>query len=69
MHEVPSPKMPPTLKLRKKEDMCILHKGTINGEIYTCKCGAKMCKSCAMDRKKSKQNRLCPVCSSIIFLK
>ncbi|UYP45613.1 hypothetical protein NEF87_001898 [Candidatus Lokiarchaeum ossiferum] len=72
MHNIPSPKLPPsppTTKAIKKENFCMIHKGPIQGETYTCKCGAQMCRNCATERKNNSQNRLCPVCSSVIFLK
>ena len=61
------PVMPP--KLSKdviKDNLCFIHKGELTENVYTCKCGVRMCMDCAIERKKSK-NRLCPKCSSVII--
>lgn len=69
MHTPSMPNLPPGIsKNVLKEDFCVIHKGPLTEEVYTCKCGAKMCLSCALMRKKEK-NRLCPKCSSIIYAK
>ncbi len=69
MINIPSPKLPPTDKKKPAEDKCIIHGGPLQGEIYQCKCGSKMCKSCAIDKKYNSLNRLCPHCSSVLFVK
>ena len=71
MVDIPKPKLPPTPKKvgGNIANMCLIHKGPLQGDVYTCKCGAKMCKSCAIERKQSATNRLCPKCSSILFVK
>lgn len=68
---LPTPKMPP--KVDKKElppNYCIIHKGTLEGEVYTCeKCGAKMCYSCALKRKNEENKPFCPKCTTYLFVK
>jgi len=66
---IPLPKMPSINKTKEGSNICVLHKGPLSDDVYTCKCGAKMCYDCAVKRKASKFNRLCPVCSSVIMIK
>ncbi|MHA1821004.1 MAG: hypothetical protein ACTSU2_00015 [Promethearchaeota archaeon] len=70
MSNPPPPKMPPILKKKISEtDMCIIHKGPLEGDVYVCpKCGAKMCMSCVLKRKKE-GNPFCPKCQTIFVLK
>ena len=66
---LPTPILPTSDFQSVDEQMCFMHKGPLSEPIYTCGCGVKMCLECAIERKKSKFNRLCPKCSGIIFVK
>jgi len=65
------PKLPPESKNKKlEENICIIHKGPLEGKIYICtNCGARMCYSCAYKWKFEKNNLHCPKCSAYIFIK
>jgi hypothetical protein len=66
---LPTPILPTSDFQPIDEQMCFMHKGSLSEQIYTCGCGVKMCLECAIRRGKSKFNRLCPKCSSVIFIK
>ena len=60
----PPPVLPPSIKV--KENFCLLHKGTIEGEIYTCpSCKTKYCLKCAQ-RAKTKA-KLCVKCKQLFI--
>ena len=72
MSEIRKPKLPP--KLPKKEpldpSMCIIHKGPLEGDVYSCpKCSANMCKSCVKKRKEDEHKQFCPKCTAYLFSK
>lgn len=68
---LPPPKLPPMSKKNvKKETDCYIHSGALAAEIYVCeKCGAKMCLSCAIDRKYNQNKAFCPKCTAYLFVK
>jgi hypothetical protein len=61
----PPPVLPPSISIN--ENFCLLHKGEIQGEIYTCpNCKTKYCKECA--EKAFKEAKLCIKCKYLILL-
>ncbi|MFX1477777.1 MAG: hypothetical protein ACFFCI_06570 [Promethearchaeota archaeon] len=61
----PPPKFPPSFII--DENFCLLHKGDIQGEIYTCRvCKTKYCLKCA--QKAEKEALLCVKCKHLILI-
>lgn len=61
----PPPMLPPSFKM--KENFCLLHKGDIQGEIYTCPaCKTKYCMECA--KKARHEGKLCVKCKQLILM-
>ena len=62
----PPPVLPPSIN-KLKDNICLFHKGEINGETYTCpSCKTKYCLECA---KKSKlERKFCVKCKQLIFI-
>jgi hypothetical protein len=61
----PPPVLPPTHRI--SENFCLLHKGNIKGEIYTCpKCKSKYCLECA--KKAMNEAKLCVKCKQLILI-
>ncbi|MFW9939616.1 MAG: hypothetical protein ACFFFT_01150 [Candidatus Thorarchaeota archaeon] len=61
----PPPVLPPSIKI--DENFCLLHKGEIQGEIYTCpSCKTKYCMECA--EIANQEAKLCIKCKHLILL-
>jgi hypothetical protein len=66
---IKGPKLPPKIdKPVVNPNECIIHKGPFEGDIYTCKCGAKMCVKCALKRKNQENKPSCPICTAFLFV-
>ena len=62
---LPPPVLPPAFKV--DEDFCLLHKGHVQGEIYTCPtCKTKYCMDCA--KKAKEEALLCIKCKRLFLL-
>lgn len=61
----PPPVLPPSFNV--KENFCLLHKGTIEGDTYTCpSCKTIYCLKCAQNAKI--EAKLCIKCKKLIML-
>lgn len=61
----PPPVLPPSFNL--KENFCLLHKGPIEGEIYTCpSCKTTYCLKCV--QKAKTETKLCVKCKKVFFV-
>ena len=61
----PPPILPPPFTI--KENFCLLHKGDIQGAIYTCRiCKSKYCLVCA--EKAQAEAKLCVKCKHLIII-
>ena len=61
----PPPVLPPSFNV--KENFCLLHKGTIEGDIYTCpSCKTKYCLNCAQRAKT--EAKLCIKCKQLFVV-
>ena len=59
------PKLPPPFNI--DENFCLLHKGGIQGEIYTCRvCKTKYCLICAQEAER--EAKLCVKCKHLILI-
>lgn len=62
----PPPSLPPTVKI--KENFCLLHKGELHGELYTCPaCKSKYCLECV--KKAKSEGKSCIKCKQIFLIK
>ena len=60
----PPPTLPPSVKIA--ESFCLLHKGDIQGEIYTCpSCKTNYCLDCS--KKAKTEKKLCIKCKKLIL--
>jgi hypothetical protein len=61
----PPPVLPPNFAI--KENLCLFHKGDIQGEIYTCPaCKTMYCLTCV--QKAQKEGKYCVKCKGLILL-
>ncbi|MBY8991148.1 MAG: hypothetical protein KGD58_10380 [Candidatus Lokiarchaeota archaeon] len=61
----PPPVLPPSIKVN--ENFCLLHKGDIEGKVYTCpSCKTKYCMKCA--EKARTEAKLCVKCKQLILM-
>ena len=61
----PPPVLPPSFKVN--ENFCLLHRGNIEGEIFTCpKCKTNYCLKCA--QKANAEVKLCVKCKKLIIV-
>ncbi|MBY8985162.1 MAG: hypothetical protein KGD65_08855 [Candidatus Lokiarchaeota archaeon] len=60
----PPPALPPSFKV--DENFCLLHKGNVEGETYTCpSCKTKYCLKCA--QKAKSEAKLCVKCKQLFM--
>ncbi|MFX0023181.1 MAG: hypothetical protein ACFE9S_12715 [Candidatus Hermodarchaeota archaeon] len=61
----PPPVLPPTITLN--ENFCLIHKGDIKGDFYTCpNCRTNYCIECA--EKAKKEGKLCIKCKHLVLI-
>lgn len=61
----PPPVLPPSININ--ENFCLLHKGDIQGDVYTCPvCKTKYCMKCA--EKAKNEAKLCVKCKRLILI-
>lgn len=61
----PPPVLPPSISV--DENFCFLHKGEIQGEVYTCPtCKTRYCLDCAQNAKENA--KLCVKCKRLFLI-